>query len=175
MVNQCFLLQLLPWKLRTLYQILTQKESMGPFNIPISFLQVLKGHISHPLAKLINQSFVQRTVPSKLKVAKVIFSLQTRKFSKILSNYRPISLLPIFSKLYEKVMHKRLYSFVTSNDIIHLLQFGFQENHSVDHALISITGAIRSTFWIIKNMDVAYLLISRKPFIQSIITSYSLY
>ena len=49
--------------------------------------------------------------------------------SEIASIYRPISLLPIFSKLYEKVVHKRLYSFVTSNNIIHPLQFGFQENH----------------------------------------------
>ena len=53
--------------------------------------------------------------------------------------------MPIFSKLYEKVVHKRLYAFVTSNNIIHPLQFGFQENHSVHHALISITEAIRST------------------------------
>ena len=44
-------------------------------------------------------------------------------------------------------MHKRLYSFVTSNNTtIHPLQFGFQENHSVDHALINITEAMRSTF-----------------------------
>jgi len=51
----------------------------------------------------------------------------------------------IFSKLYEKVMYKRLYSFVTSYKIIHHLQFGLQENHTVDHTLISITEAIRNT------------------------------
>ena len=119
-------------------------KSIGPFSIPINLLKVLKRHISYPLAKLINQSFVKGIVPAKLKVAKVI-PLFKEGDSEIASNYRPISLLPIFSKLYEKVMHKRLYSFVTSNNIIHPLQFGFQENHSVDHALISITEAIRNT------------------------------
>ena len=64
---------------------------------------------------------------------------------KITANYRHISLLSIFSKLYEKNMYKRLYSFVTSNKIVHPFQFGFQENHSVDHALISIIEAIRNT------------------------------
>ena len=64
---------------------------------------------------------------------------------KLASKYGPISLLPIFSKLFEKVKYKRLYSFVTSYRIIHHLQFGLQENHSVDHTLISITEAIRNT------------------------------
>ena len=41
-------------------------------------------------------------------------------------------------------MYKRLYSSVTSNTILHPLQFVFQQNHSVDHALISITEAIRN-------------------------------
>ena len=61
------------------------------------------------------------------------------------SNYRPISLLPVFSKIYEKLMYKRLYSFLKTQEILFSLQFGFQENHSIDHALISMTESIRST------------------------------
>jgi len=61
------------------------------------------------------------------------------------SNYRPISLLPIFSKIYEKLTYKRLYSFVTCKKIIYQLQFGFQQHNSVDHALISMTEAIKNT------------------------------
>ena len=123
-------------------------EYKCPFTSPFTSLEYkcpfTKLQISHPLAKLINQLFVQGIVPSKLKVAKVI-SLFKQGDSEITSSYRPISMLPIFSKLYEKGMHKRLYAFITSNNIIHPLQFGFQENHSVDDALISITEAIRST------------------------------
>ena len=143
--NSMFLTPVTLLEIEDIIANLNSTKAIGPLSIPINVLQVLKGHISHPLAKLINQSFVQGIVPSKLKVAKVI-SLFKQRESKILSNYRPISLLPIFSKLYEKAMHKRIYSFVTSNNIIHPLQFGFQENHSVHHALINITEAIRSTF-----------------------------
>ena len=60
-------------------------------------------------------------------------------------NYRPISLLSSFSKLYERLMYKRLYSFITHNKLIHPLQLGFQKNNSIDHTLISMTEAIRNT------------------------------
>ena len=123
---------------------LDSSKSIGPFSIPINLLKFLKLHISHPLTKLVNKSFLKGVLPSRLKISKVI-PLLKQGDPNITSNYRPISLLPIFSKLYEKLMYKRLYSFVTSNKVIHPFQFGFQENHSVDHALISITEAIRNT------------------------------
>ena len=60
-------------------------------------------------------------------------------------NHRPISLLPVFSKKFEKIIFKRLYSFVVCNKVLYPLQFGFQENHSIDHALISMTETIRNS------------------------------
>ena len=51
--------------------------------------------------------------------------------------------MPIFSKIFEKLVYKRLYSFVACYKIIYPLQFGFQENHSIDHALISMTESTR--------------------------------
>ena len=64
-------------------------------------------------------------------------------------NYRPISPLPVFSKIFEKLMNKRLYSFMACNNIICSLQSGFniilQENHLIDHALISLTETIRNS------------------------------
>ena len=61
------------------------------------------------------------------------------------SNYRPISLLPIFSKIFEKLMYRRLFRFLEVHSVLYSLQFGFQENHSIDHALESLTEAIRNT------------------------------
>ena len=142
--NSIFLTPVIHMEIEDIISNLDSSKSIGPFSIPIILLKIPKRYISYPLAKLINQSFVKGTVPSKLKVAKVI-PLFKQGDSEIASNYRPISLLPIFSKLYEKVMHKRLYSFGTSYNIMHPLQFGFQENHPADHALISITKPIRNT------------------------------
>ena len=82
--------------------------------------------------------------PDKLKIAKVI-SIFKKGNPELPSNYRPISLLPIFSKLFEKVMYKRLHRFLEIHKVLYSLQFGFQENHSIDHALVSLTEAVRST------------------------------
>ena len=61
------------------------------------------------------------------------------------SNYRPISLLPIFSRIFEKIMYQRLYKFLEINEILHPLKFGFRKNHSISHTLISMTETIKKT------------------------------
>ena len=50
----------------------TSSKSIGPHSVPINILKSLKHHISHPLAEIINQSFLRGMFPSKLKVAKVL-------------------------------------------------------------------------------------------------------
>ena len=50
-------------------------------------------------------------------------------------NFCPISLLPIFSKLFEKLIHKRMHSVLDVNKLIYNKQFGFRSNHSTSHAL----------------------------------------
>ena len=61
------------------------------------------------------------------------------------SNYRPISLLSIFSKITEKLMYKRLYNFLEIHKVLYHLQFGFRASHSVNHALISMTESIKNS------------------------------
>ena len=80
--------------------------------------------ISPLLVILINESFSTGIFPDKLKIAKVI-ALHKKGATDDPANYRPISLLSVFSKIFEKIMHKRLYSFLEVNDILHPLQFGF--------------------------------------------------
>ena len=50
-----------------------------------------------------------------------------------------ISLLPIFSKIFEKLMHKRLYSFLEMHETLFEMQFGFRTGHSAEHALVSLS------------------------------------
>ena len=59
-------------------------------------------------------------------------------------NYRPISLLPNLSKIFEKAMYNHLYSFLETMQIISPLQFGFRKMHSTNHALISIIEHVKS-------------------------------
>ena len=59
------------------------------------------------------------------------------------SNYRPIFLLSNIEKILEKLMYKRLYTFLNNSSIIYNLQFGFRQQYSTSHALINITEIIR--------------------------------
>ena len=79
---------------------------------------------------------------SVLKTAKVVPVF--KKDSKLdYSNYRPISLLSNIEKILEKLMYKRLYTFLNNNNIIYNLQFGFRQQYSTSHSLINITENIR--------------------------------
>ena len=112
--------------------------------IPIKLLKIIGSSVSQFLALLVNQSFQSGIFPDKLKLAKVI-SLFKKGNPEIPSNYRPISLVPIFSKIFEKLMYRRLYRFLEIHEVLYSLQFGFQENHSIDHALVCLTEAVRNT------------------------------
>ena len=80
--------------------------------------------------------------PDILKLAKV--TPLHKKDSKLdFLNYRPISLLSVFSKIYEKLIYTRIYDYLTKNNFIYKKQFGFRSNYSTNHALISITEYIR--------------------------------
>ena len=78
----------------------------NPYSIPISLLKILSSHITKPLCTIINDSFSSGVFPNSLKLAKVIH-LHKKSATDVPSNYRPISLLSIFSKVIEKLMHKR--------------------------------------------------------------------
>ena len=101
-----------------------------------------KNEISKQLADLFNFSFVTGVFPSVLKAAKVVPVF--KKDSKLdYSNYRPISLLSNVEKILEKLMYKRLYTFLNSNNIIYNFQFGFRQQYYISHALVTITENIR--------------------------------
>ena len=59
------------------------------------------------------------------------------------SNYRPISLFSNIEKILEKPIYKRMYTFLSNNDVIYILQFGFRKQGSTSHVLINITENIR--------------------------------
>jgi hypothetical protein len=84
-------------------------------------------------------------VPDKFKVASVI-PIYKKGSHIILTNYRPISLLSIFNQLLEKIIYKRLISFIEKHNILYKKQFGFRSKHSTIQAILStidkVQGAI---------------------------------
>ena len=95
----------------------------------------------HHLVYFINLCLSTSVFPDLLKVA-IIKPIFKSKESNKLTNYRPISLLPVFSKVLEKVLHFYLMSHLTENNIIHPLQFGFRKFHSTYMPLCRLTDEI---------------------------------
>ena len=100
--------------------------------------------ISGPLTLIANMSFANGHFPSQLKLAKVIPIFKKNDVT-YPGNYRPISLLSILNKVFEKLMYSRLYKFLTKHKILYSYQFGFHENHSTSLALIEIVDNIRQS------------------------------
>ena len=121
---------------------LNSNKASVPNSVPYRILFLLKNDVSKQLTDLFNLSFFTGVFPSVLKTAKVVPVF--KKDSKLdYSNYRPISLLSNIEKILEKLMYKRLYTFLSNNNIIYNLQFGFRQQCSTSHALINITEIIR--------------------------------
>ena len=63
----------------------------------------------------------------------------------MVSNYRPISMLPVFAKVYEKIMANHLLEILNSNNTLYRLQFGFRKHFSTSHAIILFLEKINKT------------------------------
>ena len=72
--------------------------------------------------------------PDQLKIGKIT-PIYKKGNEELLENYRPVSTLPLFGKIFEKIIYSRLYNFMTSQGLLHDRQFGFRKNHSTSHAL----------------------------------------
>ena len=64
----------------------------------------------------------------------------------VLSNYRPISVLPCFSKILERIINNRLYSYSNENEILNDKQFDFRAGHSIEHAILELIDQVSNAF-----------------------------
>ena len=129
--------------MQSLIKTLNLRKATGSNSIPTKRLKVFDKAISVLLAILINLSVEKGIFPKYLKIASVIPIFKKRDHLDC-NNYRPISLTSNISKLLERLIHTRLYSFLESNKVIYNRQFGFRNNHPTTHTLIDITEKIRS-------------------------------
>ena len=111
-----------------------KSNSAGIDGLNLRAVNAILVYILPCLTDLINLSLQTGEFPSGLKLAKVI-PLYKGGNKQELSNWRPISLLPIFSKIYEKIIHRRLYEYLDKLGILCDSQFGFRSKHSTSHAV----------------------------------------
>ena len=110
-------------------------KSTGTDNIGPRLLKLAAPHIVDDITFICNHSIKNSVFPSKWKEAKVV-PLRKNGPQEEVNNYRPISILPVMSKILEKHVHDSLYSFLHEFDLLHKTQSGFRSQHSCETALI---------------------------------------
>ena len=117
-------------------------KSTGLDEIPARFLKDSAPYIKTHITFLINSSVVNNVVPTDLKSAKVKPLFKKDNRSEV-SNYRPVSILSIVSKILERAVYNQLESFLVKNGLLYEYQSGFRGNHSTDSCLIHLSDHIR--------------------------------
>ena len=118
---------------------------------------------------IFHSSFNEGIFPEQLKVAKVSPIFKVGNIEEI-GSYRPVSVLPIFSKVLERIMYSRTYQYFKENDMFFSKQFSFQVNNST-HAILNLTDNILTSFEKVQFI-LGVLLIYQKRSILLIIVSY---
>ena len=114
-------------------EIICELSNDKASDIPIVVLKHYKSVLSPILAKIFNNCISNGIFPDPLKVGKIT-PVYKKGANDDIGNYRPVSVLPIFGKIFEKIFYSRIYSFMCSKNIIKS-QFGFRKYHSTNHAI----------------------------------------
>ena len=121
---------------------LNPQKSTGIDEISPIFLKDGANELKGPLTYIINLSIDTKIVPDEMKFAKVkpLFKKGSRLDS---SNYRPVSILPIVSKILERAVYKQVVDYLDKNDLLFENQSGFRKAYSTDTCLINLTDQIK--------------------------------
>ena len=130
-----------------------KNKGAGINSCPINVIKRLTNIISPLLASILNKSLMQGSFPNSLKIARVT-PIHKGGDKTDTGNYRPISVLPIFSKIFEKVVHKQLFSYLNENSILHENQYGFRSNKNTTQAIIN------HLQYLYNNIDSNYIVFS---------------
>ena len=106
-------------------------------HIKIGIFKEFHNYYTSLICDIINNSISSGIFPDCMKIAKII-PIYKKGSKHDLGNYRPISILPFFSKILEKCIHNRLYNFFMSNNLFSPRQFGFLKGRSTEQAVVTL-------------------------------------
>jgi hypothetical protein len=109
------------------------KDSFGYGKISTKILKISVPFISSPLSYICNKSMLSRTFPTRLKHATVKPILKKGNKENVI-NYRPVSLLTSFPKVFERIIYEKLSKHIKTNNILSAEQFGFTVSSSTEKA-----------------------------------------
>ncbi len=117
------------------------KSSCGYDGVSMKLLKSVKDSLLKPITLIVNQMLTTGIFPDKLKTAKVT-PIFKKDDDTLFSNYRPISILPAISKIFEKVIFKQLFDHFQEKRLFYSAQYGFREGHSTELAALELVDRI---------------------------------
>jgi hypothetical protein len=140
-MNSMFLSAVVEQEIVNIVKNNKNKTSKDCHDINMCLVKKLILQIVQPLTYICNRSFQDGLFPEKMKIAKVLPLFKSGDKDKF-TNYRPVSLLPQFSKILEKLFVKRLDNFIDKFNLLDKSQYGFRANSSTSLALLELTEEI---------------------------------
>jgi hypothetical protein len=128
-------------ELQDIIKPLKMKNSCGYDEVPLKILKISLPYIISPLIYLWYTAMLSGIFPAWLKYAQIV-PIFKKGDKEQPTNYRPISLLTSFSKIFEKVIYRRLDNHMKSNNILAEEQYGFISNISTEQAIYQLTNNI---------------------------------
>ena len=117
-----------------IFEIISDLESSKSSDLPIRVIKQSLIHLVPKLTKFFNEFIEKGVFPKILKTGRIT-PIFKKGDAQMFGNYRPVCTLPIFGKIFEKIIFNRLQNFFSSKGIIYDNQFGFRKNHSTNHAI----------------------------------------
>ena len=121
-------------EVRKIISSLTLTRTTGLDGFGNIHLKKLKKDIVKPITKLINKSFQTGKFPDALKIAKILPTYKSKERN-LINNYRPISVLPALSKIFDRVVKERLFKHMRNLNILYESQYGYKHQHSTVNAI----------------------------------------
>ena len=121
-------------------------KASGPDGITARLLKDVAPVIAKPITYLVNLTISTGLIPAEWKDARVT-SIFKSGASNDVNNYRPISVLPLVSKIMEHAIQVQFLAFLTEHDLLSDYQSGFRKTHSTETAVVCLTD------YILEHMD----------------------
>ena len=132
-------------EIKDLLKTLKPDKAHGNDDISVKMIKLCGDEICLPLLIIFRNILHTGIYPSQWKLANVT-PVHKKKDKQTVGNYRPISLLPIFDKIFERIVFKNLYNFLIKNDLITKHQSGFRPGDSCGNQLLSLSHEIHNAF-----------------------------
>ena len=134
-----------PYEISNIINKLGNKTSSGYDGISNIFLKQISPEICLPLSIIFNKSIESATFPDSMKLGDIMPVYKSKDRASC-TNYRPISLLPVVSKILERIIYKRVYHYLTQYNLLYNSQYGFRAKHSTINAVTEFVGKVAEGF-----------------------------